>query len=229
MKSPLAGATARVARVLQEIGPVTASRLSTELGLTGTAVRRQLDTLVEAGFAEANDRAPFGPTKPQGRGRPARVYTLTDAGRDAFDQAYDALAIAALRHMADTGGDAAVMEFARRRAGDMESRYSAAVGTGGSTEARVELLAAALRGDGFVPGVQSAGAAGVQVCQHHCPIAHVAQEFPQICEAETEAFGRLVGTHVTRLATLSHGDGVCTTHIPINDVSAHRSPERTPA
>jgi hypothetical protein len=26
--------------------------------------------------------------------------------------------------------------------------------------------------------------------------------------------GRLVGTHVQRLATIAHGDGVCTTHIP---------------
>ena len=25
---------------------------------------------------------------------------------------------------------------------------------------------------------------------------------------------RLVGTHVQRLATIAHGDGVCTTHIP---------------
>jgi hypothetical protein len=26
--------------------------------------------------------------------------------------------------------------------------------------------------------------------------------------------GRLVGTHVQRLATIAHGDGICTTHIP---------------
>ncbi|MFW6188461.1 MAG: transcriptional regulator, partial [Actinomycetota bacterium] len=26
--------------------------------------------------------------------------------------------------------------------------------------------------------------------------------------------GRLLGTHVQRLATIAHGDGVCTTHIP---------------
>jgi hypothetical protein len=35
--------------------------------------------------------------------------------------------------------------------------------------------------------------AGEQICQHHCPVAHVAAEFPQLCEAETEAFGRLLG------------------------------------
>jgi hypothetical protein len=42
----------------------------------------------------------------------------------------------------------------------------------------------------------------------------VAAEFPQLCEVETAVIGRLVGTHVQRLATIAHGDGVCTTHIP---------------
>ncbi len=45
-------------------------------------------------------------------------------------------------------------------------------------------------------------------------MAHVAAEFPQLCEAETAVIGRLVGTHVQRLATIAHGDGICTTHIP---------------
>ena len=56
-------------------------------------------------------------------------------------------------------------------------------------------------------------AGGEQLCQHHCPVAHVAAEFPQLCEAETEAFGRLLGTPVQRLATIAHGDGICTTHV----------------
>jgi hypothetical protein len=38
-------------------------------------------------------------------------------------------------------------------------------------------------------------------------------EFPQLCEAETEAFGRLLGAPVQRLATIAHGDGICTTHV----------------
>ncbi|MEY3214849.1 MAG: hypothetical protein RLZZ82_83, partial [Actinomycetota bacterium] len=45
-------------------------------------------------------------------------------------------------------------------------------------------------------------------------IAHVAAEFPQLCEAETEALSKVLGTHVQRLATIAHGDGVCTTFIP---------------
>jgi hypothetical protein len=34
-------------------------------------------------------------------------------------------------------------------------------------------------------------------------------EYPQLCEAETEASGRLPGTLVQRLATIAHGDGIC--------------------
>ena len=49
---------------------------------------------------------------------------------------------------------------------------------------------------------------------NHCPVAHVAAEFPQLCDAETRVISRVIGTHVQRLATIAHGDGVCTTHIP---------------
>jgi predicted ArsR family transcriptional regulator len=41
----------------------------------------------------------------------------------------------------------------------------------------------------------------------------VAARFPQLCEAETEAFARMLDTPVQRLATIAHGDGVCTTHV----------------
>jgi len=47
-------------------------------------------------------------------------------------------------------------------------------------------------------------------------VAHVAEKFPELCEAETEVFARLLGTHVQRLATIAHGDGVCTTYVPRN-------------
>jgi predicted ArsR family transcriptional regulator len=35
-----------------------------------------------------------------------------------------------------------------------------------------------------------------------------------LCDEETRAFSEILGTHVQRLATIAHGDGVCTTFIP---------------
>ena len=57
---------------------------------------------------------------------------------------------------------------------------------------------------------------GVQLCQHHCPVSHVAEEFPELCETEREAFAEVLGTHVQRLATIINGDCACTTHVPLN-------------
>ena len=88
----------------------------------------------------------------------------------------------------------------------------------GDLASRVQALAEALSADGYAASAGPAPAigqaeGGEQLCQHHCPVAHVAAEFPQLCEAETEAFGRLLGTPVQRLATIAHGDGICTTHV----------------
>ena len=51
----------------------------------------------------------------------------------------------------------------------------------------------------------------------------MAAEFPQLCEAETEAFGRLLGTPVQRLATISRGDGICTTHVTAPSLAHSRN------
>jgi predicted ArsR family transcriptional regulator len=77
------------------------------------------------------------------------------------------------------------------------------------------VLAERLTADGYAAAAAPAPRrGGEQLCQHHCPVAHVAEQFPVLCEAETEVFARLLGTHVQRLATIAHGDGVCTTYIP---------------
>jgi predicted ArsR family transcriptional regulator len=86
-------------------------------------------------------------------------------------------------------------------------------GAGDDPLARAEALAGALTAEGYAANASTI-ATGGQLCQHHCPVAHVAAEFPQLCEAETAVISRLIGTHVQRLATIAHGDGVCTTHIP---------------
>jgi predicted ArsR family transcriptional regulator len=208
------GTRGQVARLILELGPSTAATLGGSLGLTPAAVRRHLDTLIAEGLIETRTARTYGN---RGRGRPAKVFVITDAGRSAFEHAYDDLATNALRFLAETAGQDAVAEFARRQVADLENRYAPAVAQGESLADRVQALAEALSADGYAASAGPAPAFGAvggeQLCQHHCPVAHVAAEFPQLCEAETEAFGRLLGAPVQRLATIAHGDGICTTHV----------------
>jgi len=201
----------RVVRLLLEHGPATAAELGEQLKLSPAGIRRHLDALVSEGRVDSREQAVRGP---RGRGRPARVFALTDAGRENFPHTYDDLAATALRYLARLGGERAVAAFAAERVGELEERCRAAMdGAGDDPMARAAALAEALTAEGYAASA-SAIAGGGQLCQHHCPVAHVAVEFPQLCEAETKVISRLVGSHVQRLATIAHGDGVCTTHIP---------------
>ena len=216
----------RVAASLLSEGPATASMLAARLGISGTAVRRHLDSLTEAGLVVASDRPPFGQAPVRGRGRPARTFSLTAAGRSQFPSDYEGLASEALSFLADVGGQRAVTAFAESRAADLEQQLRERLGEdwrGAGDVEQVRAFAEALSEAGFATSVEPAPT-GVQVCQHHCPVSHVAEEFPQLCEAETEAFARLVGRHVQRLATIAHGDGVCTTVIPLTLEPASPSP-----
>lgn len=238
----------RVSGLLLEHGPQTAAELAALLGISPAAVRRHLDALLATGRVEER----LTRDAHRGRGRPARRFHLTDAGRSAFPHAYDDLALTALRYVAASGGPDAVRAVAEQQLAGLEERCSTAVehathDAHGAPVDRAQVLAAALTAEGYA-ATASAISSGGQLCQHHCPVAHVAAEFPQLCEAETAVIGRLVGTHVQRLATIAHGDGICTTYIPgplrpgnrstparpvPGERAAHRTPtnarERTPA
>jgi predicted ArsR family transcriptional regulator len=200
----------RVARSILENGPSTAAELAERLALTPAAVRRHLDALVADGLLATDERRLRGP---RGRGRPAKAFAVTDAGRGEFHQEYDELAAGALRFILASGGQEALAEFARERVRSLGERVASAVAQA-PPDQRVAALAEGLSAAGYAASARATAAGGAQLCQHHCPVSHVAERFPQLCEAETEMFARLLGTHVQRLATIAHGDGVCTTHVP---------------
>jgi len=161
----------QVARRILEFGPATAVELAEKLAITPAGIRRHLDSLIAEGILTC--REPYQSATLRSRGRPSKVFLMTDQGREKFEHSYD--------------------------------------------EEKAKVLAKLLTKEGYAATTDKMGN-GEEICQHHCPIAHVAAEFPQLCEAETAAFSRILGTHVQRLATIAHGDGVCTTFIP-SDIS----------
>lgn len=203
-----------VARSILENGPSTAAELSERLGITPAGIRRHLDELLAEGTLEA--REPHAALS-RGRGRPSKVFVMTDTGREKFEHTYDDLAISALRFMTSKNPNF-IKEFAQNRADDLEKKIEKKIGKSKDGKEKVKALADFLSSEGYSSTIHKVGM-GHEMCQHHCPIAHVAAEFPDLCEAETAVFSKTLGTHVQRLATIAHGDGVCTTYIPLTSAN----------
>ena len=199
-----------VARWVMQNGPTNATLLASRLGFTPAGIRRHLDALVADGLLEAREpRLSTG----RGRGRPSKVFVMTDRGRETFEHSYDDLAVSALKFMAEKLGESSLKAFAASRADEIEKTLRPVMAGSQNPQERAQALADYLTVEGYAASVEER-THGQEICQHHCPIAHVAAQFPQLCEAETEAFSRVLGTHVQRLATIAHGDGVCTTYVP---------------
>ena len=100
-EAPGATTRERVRSLLLALGPSTAATLGERLGLSPAAVRKHLDALLADGTVSTRSQHVRGS---RGRGRPARLYALTDAGHAGGPAAYDDLAAGALRFLAEAAG-----------------------------------------------------------------------------------------------------------------------------
>lgn len=205
----------RVLRLVASTGPTTAPALADRLGLTRAGVRRHLAELVDDGFIE--EREVSRGAEPARRGRPAKHYVITARGHAVLPTGYAQIAAQAIGYLAQVAGDEGVERFARERAERLEERYGPTVRAAGESSLdRADALAALLASDGYAASARPVeGRATLQLCQGNCPVQDVAAEYPQLCEAETAAFSRLLGVHVQRLSTIASGGHVCTTNIPL--------------
>jgi predicted ArsR family transcriptional regulator len=114
--------------------------------------------------------------------------------------------------MASTYGNKVVKEFAMSRANEMLKKYGTKINQKQSVQEKVEVLSNSLSKDGFAATTEkgSGPTNTIQLCQHNCPIAHVAEKHPEFCDAELEAFNELLGVNVTRISTIANGGNICT-------------------
>ena len=198
----------RILSAIMAQDAVTATQLARLLGVTPVAVRRHLDLLEAEGLIAA--RQPRSRATAS-RGRPAKSYRITDAGRERFQNSYSELAAQAIAQIVAAGPDG-LDALAQAHFAPIERVFTAALAADPAADPADALVQALVAG-GYAAQL-SPLKGGVQLCQYHCPVAEVAREYPKLCEIETGLIAKMLNSHVQRLATIAHGDGVCTINIP---------------
>jgi len=191
---------------------ITATELASLLGITPAAVRRHIELLEADGYIAVRTPRPHSVTS---RGRPAKAFMITDAGRDQFHQAYGQLAVEAIGQLLAAAGPDGLDALAAAHFAPIEAAFGAAMAEHDAASPS-DALVQALDAGGYAAEA-SPLAGGLQLCQHHCPVADVARLYPKLCVIETALIAGLLESHVQRLATIAHGDGVCTINIPLRE------------
>lgn len=191
--------------LLRVDGSVGIGDLADSLGVTATAVRQRLDRLMRQGLVE---RTSVGGR----RGRPAHVYSLTEAGRRVGGDNFHDLAIVLWREIRGVA-DAGVRRGLLGRIGSALAGLHRDAVVGDTPEERLEGVAGLLRRRNIACSVESVVAADGSVelpvlTSYTCPFPDLAEEDRGICAAERLMIEDLVGGDV-RLSECRLDGGSC--------------------
>ena len=177
-------------------GPSNAPRLAKLRGVSLTAVRQQLSMLLRERLVETR-------VEKRRVGRPTHLFALTEKAEALFPQAYGPLALALLRQLRDVDRDRKIDQLFDRRTRTLVAAYRKRL-AGKSLGEKWQELARIRAEEGYMARVEGKG-----LSEHHCPIAAIAKEFPQVCRFEKRLFEAVLGGPLDRTEHLASGGRAC--------------------
>jgi predicted ArsR family transcriptional regulator len=195
---------AAVLELLKRQGPISADRLAAQLGVTGMAVRQQLQALEERGLAAHDARA-------QGRGRPVKLWRATAQADPLFADSHSALAVDLLAQMRKAFGEKGLDRLLRLRSAEQEKLYRAKTDAARTLKAKLEALAKLRTAEGYMAEVRREPETGAWLLvEHHCPVCSAARVCQGLCREELALFRHVLGkVHIERLSHIVAGAGRC--------------------
>ena len=190
-KTDKSGAPTRQAilDLLKRRGEQSASALGEALGVTPMAARLHLYDLQEEGLACERSEA-------KGRGRPVKLWSLTEAAARVFPDAHQGLAVEMINSVEELFGPEGLKKIVKKH-GDMQrAAYGEKLASAKTLAERVKRLAAARTSEGYMAEAQKDGRDWLLI-ENHCPICSAAKACTGLCANELKVFSDVLGKDVT--------------------------------
>lgn len=197
----------RLVERLKRVDSATAAELAAEFGLTDTAVRQHLESLLESDLVRRIDGVSGG------RGRPAARWQLTGAAARVFPDRHVDLTLDLIESIRSELGQPALDRVIEARSRRQLDQYRIVVGTG-TVAVKLRRLAEQRTAEGYLAEVVRDGDDLVLI-EHHCPICSAADSCSGLCRSELEVFRGALGdgVEVSREQHLLSGDQRCSYRI----------------
>jgi predicted ArsR family transcriptional regulator len=193
--------------ILKREGPQDAGTLARRLSVTPMAIGLQLASLEEEKVVVSEAEVSREPR----RGRPVRLWHLTEAANRAFPDAHALLTVGLLSSLQEVFGKQGIEKLLEVRTRQNVDEYSRAIPEGVGLRDKVKALALIRDREGYMTEVKPATGGGFLLIENHCPICTAAKTCQGICQSEWQVFQSLMGTdvQVVREEHLLSGDRRC--------------------
>ena len=195
LKQRLLETVARSARLkilneLKRTQCLHAGELAERLKMSYMGVKELCDQMEKSGLLDTW-------RQPQARGRPFKLFRLTQRAHDLFPTASNPLTLEVLHASQKLFGASAAEKLLlvvyQKLAVDYEERVR-----GDSTAERAKWLARLRDRDGYMSEAQIADDGTISIIEHHSPILDLLRVFPIVAKLETDLFQRLLRVPVQR-------------------------------
>jgi DeoR family transcriptional regulator, suf operon transcriptional repressor len=193
--------TWQILEFLKRRGSASIKELEDLLGVTTTAVRQHLSTLLAEGYVERR-RVNVGV------GRPHHAYIPTAKINELFACHCDDLALTLLEEVFAQGGPERTAQLLDRVGDRLARRYTDSVRSGLLQE-RVEQMAAALGARGVLTDISVEDENTFILKTYNCPYHELAQEYRDVCEMDENLMRKVLGADVNLSSCIMDGHGGC--------------------
>ena len=179
---PLADTTAdRILFRLKTRGPQAIAELGAAFGVTSEAVRQLLVKAEADGLVTYEDRR-------EGRGRPTRLWRLTETGHARFPDRHAELTVGLLEAVRAEFGDAGLDRLIARREAAQRDAYRSETGRARTVEGKVKALAELRDREGYMAEWRREDDGSLTLVENHCPICAAAATCQKLCRSELAIF-----------------------------------------
>jgi predicted ArsR family transcriptional regulator len=191
----------QIIKLIQRNGPMGIKDLRQALGVSDTAIRQQLHYLIADGLIEAA-KAPSS-----GRGRPGKVYALTENVRHLFACECEDLALTLYNELLLDQGPEVVQRLLDRVGQRMAEEYRFQL-RGLELQERVRTLSRLLDDRGIMSDTHEEEDA-IVLHEYNCPYHELAAAHQEICQMERKMISDVLGAEVELVDTIVDGHHRC--------------------
>ncbi|MFM4810099.1 helix-turn-helix transcriptional regulator [Aeromonas hydrophila] len=194
--------TDKILFLLKSHGPQSAAELGEQLQMTSMGARQHLMTLEADGWVSFNDEA-------RGRGRPLRLWHLTEQAWQRFPDSHSELTLQLIDNIQQLFGEVGMERLIAQREQQQLARYQAEL-TQPALADKLAALTAQRTREGYMADFRQEEDGSWLLWESHCPICAAARACRGFCRSELEMFRRLLApAGVEREQYLLEGDHRC--------------------